>query len=145
MDIKEFMARREKSTKDFKRFFALQYNAVDAWIREYDQWYRQDSGNVEAIGKYNLVNQRVVTPTEAGEAQYDAAGNVLAVQIAVLLNDEQKKAYAMCQEGVFTVKDNVVSFNPSSEPPFAISVDRCFSIFVEMIEAYENLRKDCME
>lgn len=130
----ELIANRKKAEADFVNYFKGSYNSIDAWIREYDKWYRNEQGKIDYIGFYRLLDCTMVTPSEAGAVQYDKEGHIKAVQIKTMMREG--KPVAKCQEGFYDGIDFV-----GENEPFIISFDRCFPIFVEMLEAYDNLVK----
>lgn len=136
MTVDELLAKRKQANEDFVKCFRPEYKDVDSWIREYDRWHRLDSGALDKIYAYHLTNVCITTPTEAGAVEYDAQGRVRAIQI--LMDFEDGRPVAQCQEGVFEGIDFVADGTPEYNIPF----DRCFPIFVEMLEAYDNLLRE---
>ncbi|MCQ2373433.1 MAG: hypothetical protein MJ050_05085 [Phascolarctobacterium sp.] len=134
LTAEELLANRQKAEADFVTYFKGSYKAIDRWIREYDRWYREDEGNAERIGFYGLVDRSFVTPSEAGVVEYDSLGKVKAVKIETLMCEG--KPMANCQEGTY----DGLEFVGEGES-FNIPFNRCFPIFVEMLEAYDNLMR----
>jgi len=132
LTAQQLLATREKAEKDFINYFRGSYAGVDAWIREYDKWYRNEAGNVNYIGFYKLLDCTFVTPSEAGHVEYNNLGKIKAVQIKTLMSEGRPTA--QCREGIYEGIDFV-----GEGEAFNIPLDRCFPIFVEMLEAYDNL------
>jgi len=130
----QYLATRKKAEEDFVNYFRGSYPAIDSWIREYDKWYREEQGRQDYISYYKLLDCTFVTPSEAGAVAYDKAGNIKAVQIHTLKSEGRPQA--QCQEGYYDGLDFV-----GESEKFNIPLDRCFPIFVEMLEAYDNLYK----
>lgn len=132
LTAKQLLEMREKAESDFLSCFRGSYNRIDAWIREYDKWCRNEEGRVDYIGFYKLLDCTFVTPSEAGHVEYNTLGKIKAVQIKTLMIEG--KPMAQCQEGVYEGLD-FQGEGDTYDIPFA----RCFPIFVEMLEAYDNL------
>lgn len=132
LTAQQLLAMREKAEKDFLTYFKCSYAEVDAWIREYDKWYRNEGGQVGNIGSYKLLECTFVTPSEAAHVEYNKDQKVKAVQIKTKLANGIP--VAECCEGYY----EGIDFIPEGES-FDIPFDRCFPIFVEMLEAYDNL------
>lgn len=135
MTVEELLAKQKQANEDFVKCFRQEYNKVDNWIREYDRWYRLDNGQLDKIYAYRLINICITTPTEAGAAEYDELGRVKAIQLLMELEDG--KPVVECQEGVYEGNN----FVPDGTEEYNIPFDRCFPIFVEMLEAYDNLMR----
>lgn len=132
LSAEQLLVLKERSEKDFLTYFKCSYADVDAWIREYDKWYRNESGQVSKIYSYKLLDCTFVTPSEAAHVEYNKDEKVKAVQIKTkIVND---RPIAECCEGFYEGIDFV-----ENGEPFEIPFDRCFPIFVEMLEAYDNL------
>lgn len=135
ISVEELLAKQKQANEDFLKCFQPEYKDVDNWIREYDRWYRLDNGQLDKIYAYRLTNVCITTPTEAGAVEYDNQGRVKAVQI--LMEFEDGRPVAQCQEGVY----EGINFIANDTPEYNIPFDRCFPIFVEMLEAYDNLMR----
>lgn len=135
MTVEELLAKQKQANEDFVKCFRREYNKVDNWIREYDRWYRLDNGQLDKIYAYRLINICITTPTEAGAAEYDELGRVKAIQLLMELEDG--KPVVECQEGAYEGNN----FVPDGTEEYNIPFDRCFPIFVEMLEAYDNLMR----
>jgi len=132
LTAQQLLAMRERAEKDFLTYFKCSYAEVDAWIREYDKWHRNEGGQLDKIDSYKLLDCTIVTPSEAAHVEYNKDEKVKAVQIKTkILND---KPVAECCEGYYEGIDFV-----GEGEPFEIPFERCFPIFVEMLEAYDNL------
>lgn len=134
LTAEELLANRQKAEADFVKHFKGSYKAIDRWIREYDRWYREDEGNAERIGFYGLVDRSFITPSEAGVVEYDQLGKIKAVKIDTLMSEG--RPVACCQEGIYDGYEFV-----GEGESFNIPFNRCFPIFVEMLEAYDNIMR----
>lgn len=134
LTVEQLLATRKRAEEDFVNYFKGSYADIDAWIREYDKWYRHEAGLVEKIGFYKLLDCTFVTPSEAGAVEYNNLGKIKAVQIKTKLSEG--RPVAECCEGIY---DGPI-FVAEGEA-FDIPFERCFPIFVEMLEAYDNLQR----
>lgn len=138
MTVEELLKKRKQAERDFKVYFEAQYPAVDKWIREYDKWHREAEADKAALNNYAILNQEFITPTEAAYAEYDANNHVKAIKVKVMQDPKvgTPSAIALCKEGFFEEGKFVMSGES-----FLVPVDRLFSIFVEMLEAYDNITR----
>lgn len=138
MTVEQLLAKRKQAERDFKIYFEAQYPAVDKWIREYDKWHREADADKAALNNYAILNQEFITPTEAAYAEYDTNNRVKAIKVKVMQDPavEGPSAVVLCKEGHYEE-----GYFVADEESFIIPVDRLFSIFVEMLEAYDNINR----
>lgn len=138
MTVEELLVRRKQAEKDFMLYFEAQYSAVDKWIKEYDKWHREANADKQALKNYAILDQEFITPTEAAYAEYDTNNRVKAIKLRVMQDPavETPSAVVLCKEGVYDE-----GYFVAGEECFMIPMDRLFSIFVEMLEAYDNIKR----